>query len=50
MPYSVFFAPGIALHEGSATTPSHGCVHLSASAAQTFFHDMSIGDDVQIVR
>jgi lipoprotein-anchoring transpeptidase ErfK/SrfK len=50
MPYAVFFAPGIALHEGSATTPSHGCVHLSLAAAQTFFHDMSIGDTVQIVR
>lgn len=50
MPFSVFFAPGIALHEGSATTPSHGCVHLSLSAAETFFHDMSIGDTVQVVR
>jgi lipoprotein-anchoring transpeptidase ErfK/SrfK len=50
MPYSVFFAPGIALHEGSATTPSHGCVHLSLAAAETFFHDMSLGDTVQVVR
>jgi lipoprotein-anchoring transpeptidase ErfK/SrfK len=50
MPFSVFFAPGFALHEGSATTPSHGCVHLSLSAAETFFHDMSIGDTVQVVR
>lgn len=50
MPYSVFFYPGVALHEGSATTPSHGCVHLSLSAAETFFHDMSIGDTVQVVR
>lgn len=49
MPFAVFFLPGIALHEGSATTPSHGCVHLSASAAQTFFHDMSSGEAVQIV-
>jgi lipoprotein-anchoring transpeptidase ErfK/SrfK len=49
MPFAVFFLPGIALHEGSATTPSHGCVHLSASAAQTFFHDMSNGEAVQIV-
>jgi lipoprotein-anchoring transpeptidase ErfK/SrfK len=49
MPFAVFFLPGIALHEGSASTPSHGCVHLSASAAQTFFHDMSSGEAVQIV-
>ncbi len=49
MPFAVFFLPGIALHEGSASTPSHGCVHLSASAAQTFFHDMSKGEAVQIV-
>ena len=49
MPYSVFFAPGVALHEGSATTPSHGCVHLSLAAAETFFHDMSVGDTVQVM-
>lgn len=50
MPYSVFFANGVALHEGSATTPSHGCVHLSLAAAETFFHDMSVGDTVQVMR
>ena len=50
MPYSTFFLPGIAFHEGSASTPSHGCVHLSLSAAETFFSDLAVGDAVQIVR
>lgn len=49
MPYSVFFYRGDAFHEGSATTPSHGCVHLSLSAAQTFYQDLSVGDEVQVV-
>jgi hypothetical protein len=50
MPYSTFFLPGIAFHEGSASTPSHGCVHLSLSAAETYFSDLAVGDAVQIVR
>jgi lipoprotein-anchoring transpeptidase ErfK/SrfK len=49
MPYAVFFYPGDAFHVGSATTPSHGCIHLSQAAAQTFYHDLSIGDVVQVV-
>jgi lipoprotein-anchoring transpeptidase ErfK/SrfK len=50
MPYSTFFIPGIAFHEGSASTPSHGCIHLSLSAAETYFSDLAVGDAVQIVR
>ncbi|HEX3780756.1 MAG TPA: L,D-transpeptidase [Pseudonocardiaceae bacterium] len=50
MPYAVFFYPGDAFHEGSASTPSHGCVHLSLSSAETFYRDLAIGDRVQIVR
>ena len=50
MPYSTFFLPGIAFHQGSASTPSHGCIHLSLSAAQTYFSDLAVGDAVQIVR
>ncbi|HEY0813941.1 MAG TPA: L,D-transpeptidase, partial [Pseudonocardia sp.] len=29
MPYSVFFYPGDAFHQGSLAVPSHGCIHLS---------------------
>lgn len=50
MPYSTFFLPGIAFHEGSASTPSHGCIHLSLSAAETYFSDLAVGEAVQIVR
>ena len=50
MPYSTFFLPGIAFHEGSASTPSHGCVHLSLSAAETYFQDLAVGEAVQVVR
>jgi len=49
MPYSVFFVGGVAFHEGSLSTPSHGCVHLSESSAITFFRTLSVGDEVQVV-
>jgi lipoprotein-anchoring transpeptidase ErfK/SrfK len=49
MPYSVFFYPGVAFHEGSLGVYSHGCVHLSKSSAETFYSDMYIGETVQIV-
>jgi lipoprotein-anchoring transpeptidase ErfK/SrfK len=49
MPYSVFFNSGIAFHEGSLTALSHGCVHLSSSAAQSFFAGLAVGDVVQVV-
>jgi len=50
MPYSVFFNGGIAFHEGSLSVPSHGCVHLSANAARTFYRNLSPGEVVQVVQ
>jgi lipoprotein-anchoring transpeptidase ErfK/SrfK len=50
MPYAVFFYPGDAFHVGSLSTPSHGCIHLSRSAAQTFFADLQVGETVQIIK
>jgi hypothetical protein len=49
MPYSVFFNGGIAFHEGSLSDLSHGCVHLSNSAAQSFYGGLDVGDVVQVV-
>ncbi|WP_243769617.1 L,D-transpeptidase [Amycolatopsis acidicola] len=49
MPNSVFFYPGDAFHQGSLSTPSHGCVHLSSSSSLKFFNTLSVGDAVQIV-
>ncbi|HEY0640772.1 MAG TPA: L,D-transpeptidase family protein [Pseudonocardiaceae bacterium] len=49
MPYSVFFNGGIAFHQGSLSELSHGCIHLSAGAASTFFGSLSVGDVVQVV-
>lgn len=50
MPYSVFFNGGDAFHEGSLAVSSHGCVHLSRSAAVTFYDNLQPGDEVQVVR
>jgi hypothetical protein len=50
MPYSVFFNGGDAFHEGSLAVSSHGCVHLTRSAAVTFFNTLQVGDEVQVVR
>lgn len=50
MPYSVFFNGGDAFHEGSLAESSHGCVHLSRTAAQTFYATLSPGDEVEVVR
>lgn len=50
MPYSVFFIPGIAFHQGSLNVPSHGCIHLSKAAAIQFFASLRVGDVVQAVR
>jgi lipoprotein-anchoring transpeptidase ErfK/SrfK len=49
MPDSVFFASGIAFHVGSLSVHSHGCVHLSQKSASTFFHTLSVGDEVQVL-
>jgi len=50
MPYSVFFNGGIAFHQGSLREKSHGCIHLSRSAAREFFDSLRRGDVVQVVR
>ena len=49
MPYSVFFNGSIAFHQGSVGIPSHGCIHLPASAARAFFGKLRPGDLVQVV-
>jgi lipoprotein-anchoring transpeptidase ErfK/SrfK len=49
MPYSVFFNGSIAFHAGSVRVPSHGCIHLPAAAARTFFAKLHPGDLVQVV-
>lgn len=49
MPYSVFFNGGIAFHEGSLSDLSHGCIHLSPSAAKAYFNALEVGDTVQVV-
>jgi hypothetical protein len=50
MPWSVFFNGGIAFHTGSLSRQSAGCVHLSDSAARTFFRTLSVGDTVIVQR
>ncbi len=50
MPDAVFFYPGIAFHVGSLYEHSHGCIHLSRTSASTFFHSLTSGDEVQVVR
>lgn len=50
MPDAVFFYPGVAFHIGSLGVYSHGCIHLSASSAATFFRTLTIGDEVQVLR
>jgi lipoprotein-anchoring transpeptidase ErfK/SrfK len=50
MPYSVFFVPGVAFHQGSLTVLSAGCVHLSRADAQAFFAALNPGDAVQVVQ
>lgn len=50
MPYSVFFTKsGIAFHEGSLTEQSHGCIHLSRTAAQVYYERLQPGDTVEVV-
>ncbi len=38
------------VHEDSVTVRSHGCVHLTRRAAQTFYGTLHVGDVVQVVR
>ena len=50
MPYSVFFTTsGIAFHEGSLSDKSHGCIHLSNTAARTYYNALQPGDVVEVV-
>lgn len=49
MPNYVNFAPAVGFHAGSLSTESHGCVHLSAGDAKTFFDNLSKGDRVDVV-
>ena len=50
MPYAVFFTKsGIAFHQGSLSSQSHGCVRLGRNAAATFFNTLSVGQVVQVV-
>ena len=49
MPFYVHFAPAVGFHAGSLATPSHGCVHLSASDAEKFFKNLEVGDRVDVV-
>lgn len=49
MPDAVFFAPGgIAFHQGSLSTGSHGCVHLSPGDAEHYFRALPIGAEVAV--
>jgi lipoprotein-anchoring transpeptidase ErfK/SrfK len=49
MPDAVYFAPGgIAFHEGSLTTSSHGCIHLPPEASTMFFDRLRVGDRVEV--
>lgn len=49
MPFAVFCAPGgIAFHQGSLSSSSHGCVHLGPAAAQAFFDQLHVGDAVLV--
>jgi len=49
MPYSVFFAQGgVALHGGSLTRASAGCVHLDQGDAIAFYQSLRKGDRVQV--
>lgn len=49
MPYSIFFnGEGMAFHVGSLSNPSHGCIHLSESAAKTYWDALKPGDVVYI--
>ena len=49
MPRYVHFAPQAGFPAGSLSTESHGCVHLSAGDAKTFFDNLDKGDRVDVV-
>jgi lipoprotein-anchoring transpeptidase ErfK/SrfK len=49
IPYAVFFAVGgIAFHQGSLTTSSHGCIHLTMAAARYYNEHLPVGAEVDV--
>jgi hypothetical protein len=48
MPNAIFFNGGVAFHEGSIYVLSHGCIHLTASASQTYWDYLNYGDEVYV--
>jgi L,D-transpeptidase catalytic domain len=49
IPYAVFFAAGgVAFHEGSLTTSSHGCIHLTMAAARYYNEHLPVGAEVVV--
>ena len=49
MPFAQFFEPhGIALHAGSVTAESHGCVHLPSSFAKKLYSVTDVGTPVYV--
>lgn len=49
MPYAIFFTnTGIAFHVGSLSVPSHGCIHLTESAAKVYWDALTPGDEVYV--
>jgi lipoprotein-anchoring transpeptidase ErfK/SrfK len=49
IPYAVFFAAGgVAFHEGSLTTSSHGCIHLTMAAARYYNEHLPVDAEVAV--
>ena len=48
MPNSVFFVGGVAFHAGSLSVLSHGCIHLSYTASEVYWDNLSYGDTVSV--
>jgi lipoprotein-anchoring transpeptidase ErfK/SrfK len=49
IPYAVFFAAGgVAFHEGSLTTSSHGCIHLTMAAARYYNEHLAVDAEVAV--
>jgi hypothetical protein len=49
IPYAVFFAAGgVAFHQGSLTTSSHGCIHLTMAAARHYNEHLPVGAEVAV--
>jgi hypothetical protein len=49
IPYAVFFAAaGVAFHQGSLTTSSHGCIHLTKAAARYYNEHLPVGAEVDV--